>query len=206
MFCAQAALAANPFLTAASDTPAVARFAGSEWGDAIAAKELPLSAQVVTTRLVQLPFGAVFRISFTEIGSQNKPPRQISAYDFLATDNEIVLLSGEDLEEAIVRLKLLAKPPVSAPEDIYGISSGSRTYPLGKLSSAKLTVTGDRCTYKWSHNAGHFVTMIWQRGVGLVELAKGRGARADGFRLVRTVAPPAPAAPVRPVLKVPPPT
>lgn len=199
MLCAQAALAANPFLSAPSDAPIAARFTGNEWGDAIEGKEQPLGAQVVTTRLVQLPFGAVFRISFTEIVSRSKPPRQISAYDFLATDSEIVLLSGDDLEEAIVRLKLLTKPPVAAPEDIYGISSGTRTYPIGKLSSAKLTVTGDRCTYKWSHSSGHFVTMIWQRGVGLVELAKGRGARADGFVLVRATAPQGSAAPAQKV-------
>ena len=197
MFFAQAARAANPFLTATSDAPTAARFVGTEWGDSIEGKELPLGAQVVTTRLVQLPFGAVFRIAFTEIASRASPPRQISAYDFLATDSEIILLSGDDLEEAIVRLKLLTKPPVADPEDIYGISSGSRTYPIGKLSSAKLTVTGDRCTYKWSHSSGHFVTMTWQRGVGLVELAKGRGARADGFRLTRTTAPQGSAAPAQ---------
>lgn len=181
-----AAAAANPFLTATSDKPSAARFTGSEWGDEIEEKELPLSAQVVTTRLAQLPYGAVFRIAFTDIASRAAAPRQINAYYFLATDAEIVAIRDEDPDAAIARLKLLTKAPVAAPDDIFGISRGSRTYPSGKLSVAKLTVTGARCTYKWTHSSGHFVTVIWQRGIGLVELAKGRGARADGFRLVRS--------------------
>lgn len=184
--CVSSAGAKNPFLSAASDLPSAARFTGSEWGDEIAEKELPLRAQVVTTRVAQLAFGAVFRIEFVEIVSRAAQPRRIAPYYFLATDDEIAVLRDEDPDEAIARLKLMTKAPVLAADDIFGISRGSRTYPSGKLSVAKLTVAGDRCIYKWSHSSGHFVTVIWQRGVGLVELSKGRGARADGYRLVRT--------------------
>jgi hypothetical protein len=36
-------------------------------------------------------------------------------------------------------------------------------------------------------NSGHFKTIIWKKGVGLIEYAEGRGARADGFRLKRVL-------------------
>lgn len=181
---ATSAWAANPFLSAADDQPVGANFTGTQWGDAIAQGERPLSARVVTTRLAQLPFGAVFKIDFIEVADQGAPPRRLAPWHFLVTDGEIAVIKDENPGEVIARLKRLPKAPLVA-QDIYAISRGSRTYKLDKLSVARLTVTGARCVYKWTHNAGHFTTLVWQRGVGLIELAQGRGARADGFRLVR---------------------
>lgn len=184
------ARAANPFLSAADDQPVGANFTGTQWGDAIAEGERPLSARVVTTRLLQLSFGAVFKIDFIEVADKGAPPRRLLPWYFLATDSEIAVIKDENPGEVIARLKLLTKAPPLVPQDIYGLSRGTRTYKADKLSVARLTVTGARCVYKWTHAAGHFTTVVWHRGVGLVELAQGRGARADGFRLVRA-APPA---------------
>lgn len=187
---ATSAWAANPFLSAADDQPVGANFAGTQWGDAIAEGERPLSARVVTRRLAELPFGAVFKIDFIEVADKGAPPRGLTPWYFLATDSEIAVITDENPGEVIARLKRLTKAPPLAPQDVYGISRGSRTYKPDKLAVARLTVTGARCVYKWTHAAGHFTTLVWQRGVGLVEIAQGRGARADGFRLVRA-APPA---------------
>ena len=186
---ATSAWAANPFLNAADDQPVGANFTGTQWGDAIAQGERPLSARVVTTRLAQLPFGAVFKIDFIEVADQGAPPRRLAPWYFLATDGEIVAIKDENPGAVIASLKRLAKAPPRVAQDIYAVSRGSRTYRLDKLSIARLTANGARCIYKWTHNAGHFTTLVWQRGVGLIELAQGRGARADGFRLVR-VGPP----------------
>ncbi len=185
---ATAARAANPFLHAADDQPVAANFTGTEWGDDIANGERPFSARVVTTRLAELPFGAVFKIELIEVADKAAPPRRLSPWYFLATDSEIAVIKDADPAAVIARLQQLAKAPPLVPPDVYGISRGSRTYRIDKLSVAKLTVTGDRSIYKWTHSAGHFTTLIWQRGVGLVELAQGRGARADGFRLLRSAA------------------
>lgn len=186
---ATSAGAANPFLGAADDQPVGANFTGTRWGDATAEGERPFSARVVTTRLAQLSFGAVFKIDFIEVADKGAPPHRLPPWYFLATDSEIAVIKDENPGEVIARLKLLTKAPPLVAQDIYGLSRGSRTYRLDKLSVARLTVTGARCVYKWTGAAGHFTTLVWQRGVGLVELAQGRGARAEGFRLVRAAQP-----------------
>ena len=183
------ARAANPFLSAADDQPVGANFTGTRWGDATAEGERPFSARVVTTRLAQLSFGAVFKLDFIEVADKGAPPRRLPPWYFLATDGEIAVIKDENPGEVIARLKRLTKAPPLVAQDIYGLSRGSRTYKLDKLSVARLTVTGARCVYKRTGAAGHFTTLVWQRGVGLVELAQGRGARAEGFRLVRAAQP-----------------
>lgn len=192
LFCAllvaTAARAANPFLSAADDQPVAANFTGTQWGDELGDGERPFSARVVTTRVAKLPFGAAFKIELIEVADKAAPPRRLLPWYFLATDAEIAAIKDENPAAVIARLQQLAKAPPLVPPDIYGISRGSRTFKLDKLSVAKLTVTGDRSVYKWTHSAGHFTTLVWQRGVGLVEIAQGRGARADGFRLVRSPA------------------
>ena len=57
--------------------------------------------------------------------------------------------------------------------------------PAGQIPVVSPSPPGDRCIYFASHNSGHFKTVIWQKGSGLVEYAMGGGARAEGFRLKR---------------------
>src|SRR5258708_40092378 len=118
------ALAANPFLSAADDKPVSAKFAGTEWGDDIGSKDLPLSARVVTTRIAQAPWGAIFKISFENIASRAKTKRSIGPIYYLATDDEIALLH-DDQPEAVAK-KRAAEVQATAidPNDVHGISTG----------------------------------------------------------------------------------
>jgi hypothetical protein len=179
------ALAANPFLSTPDDKPVSAKFAGTEWGDEIGSKDLPLSANVVTTRIAQAPWGAIFKISFDKIGSRAQAKREISPIYYIATDDEIVLLNEEKPEDAARKLAAEPKPPTFDPSYVHGLSKGTRK-SSDTLTETNIVVKGDRCTYQWSHNSGHFTTIVWQKGVGLIEYAQGYGARKDGFRLKRS--------------------
>ncbi|MEP6672042.1 MAG: hypothetical protein ABJF10_22960 [Chthoniobacter sp.] len=181
---AAAAPAANPFLAAADDKPVSAKFKGTEWNDDIGPKDLPLSARVVTTRIAQAPWGSIFKISFEDIASHADPKREIGPVYFIATDNEIVLLNEEKPEAAAQKLAAEAKAPAFESDYVRGINKGTRKSAEG-LTETNIVVKGERCTYQWSHNSGHFTNIVWQKGVGLVEYAQGRGARADGYRLKR---------------------
>jgi len=183
------ALAKNPFLSAISDDRALATFSGTEWGDELGPKELPLSARVVTTRVARMPWGEVYQLAFESIRSQTSKPRTIAPLHLLVTDKEIVRISADKPDEAIAKLKTLSAPPKYEAVDLYGLSQGSRTYKETALTVAKIVVKGDRCRYTWNHNSGHFLIIEWQKGVGLLEYSQGRGARADGYRLKRGVAP-----------------
>ncbi len=70
------AQAANPFLDAPDDRPAFAEFRGREWGENIPEDDLALSARVVTTRLAKMPWGAIFKIEFTDLKSRAKEHRE----------------------------------------------------------------------------------------------------------------------------------
>ncbi len=179
------AQAENPFLAAANDQPVAAKFQGTEWRDDIGPKDLPLSARLVTTRIAAAPWGAIFKITFEDIHSRAKPKREIAPIYYVATDNEIALLNVEKPEEAAAELVKQPNPPAFDPGDIDAISEGTRVIPNGQISSATIAVKGARCTYEWTHNSGHFRTVIWQKGVGLIEYAQGQGARKDGYRLIR---------------------
>src|SRR6266487_5625175 len=61
------AYGANPFLDAPDDKPVSANFRGTEWGEEIQEEEIPLTARVVTTRVAKMPWGAIFKIEFTNI-------------------------------------------------------------------------------------------------------------------------------------------
>ena len=178
------ALAANPFLSAGDDKPVSAKFSGTEWKDDYGAKEFPLSAKVVTTRIAQAPWGAIFRISFENIASKLDPKREVRDVYYIVTDDEIVLLNEEDNMAAAQKLAADSKPPTIDPGDVRGISKGTRK-SSDKLTETSIVVKGNRCTYMWSHNSGHFTTVIWQKGVGLIEYAQGYGAAKDGYRLKR---------------------
>ena len=123
--------AANPFLDAKGDKPASAKFHGSEWGDEIQGHEIPLTGQVVTTRIAKMPWGAIFRIEFADLKSHAEKQREIGPDCFIVTDNRIVLLSEEDNDAAAKKISALDKPPEFEPNDIYGVSSGGFEHQEG---------------------------------------------------------------------------
>src|SRR6266536_2371707 len=113
------ASAANPFLEAKDDKPVSVKFRGTEWSDEIGRDEIPLTAQVVTTRIGKMPWGAIFKIEFTDLKSRAKKPREIQADYFIVTDNRIVLLNEEDNDDAAKKISTLDKLPEFEPNDIY---------------------------------------------------------------------------------------
>lgn len=176
--------ATNPFLNAPDDTPVSAKFRGTEWGDEIQQDEIPLTAQVVTTRVAKMPWGAIFKIEFTDLKSSAPQKREIRPDYFIVTDDRIVLLNEEDNEAAVKKISALDKPPEFEPGDVYGITTGKFGHEDG-LWKTTISLKGDLCVYDASHPSGHFKKIVWKKGVGLVEYASGSGAHADGFRLKR---------------------
>jgi hypothetical protein len=176
--------AANPFLDAPDDKPVSAKFRGTEWGDEIQQEEIPLTARVVTTRLAKMPWGAIFKVEFTDLKSRAPKKREIRPDYFIVTDDRIVLLNEEDNDAAVKRISAMGKAPTFEDGDVRGITSGKLNYEDGPWTTT-IDVKGDVCTYLTSHNSGHFTTIVWKKGVGLIEYASGYGAHADGFRLKR---------------------
>jgi len=185
--------AANPFLDAKDDKSVSAKFQGSQWGDDIEEEEIPLTMQVVTTRISKMPWGAIFKIEFADVTSRARNPagvrpklREIRPDYFIVTDDRIVLLNEEDNDAAVKKISASDKPPQFEPGEIYGITSGSFDHEDG-LWKTTIRLKGDLCIYDSSHPSGHFKKIIWKKGVGLVEYASGYGAHADGYRLKREV-------------------
>src|SRR6188474_3742783 len=176
--------AANPFLDAPDDKPMSAKFQGTDWGDEIQQDEIPLTARVVTTRLAKMPWGAIFKIEFTDLKSSAPQKREIRPDYFIVTDDRIVLLNEEDNDAAVKKISALNQPPEFGQGEIYGIARGSSNYQDG-LWKTTINLKGDLCVYDSSHPSGHFKKIVWKKGVGLVEYASGSGAHADGFRLKR---------------------
>jgi hypothetical protein len=176
--------AANPFLNVQDDKPVSAKFRGTEWGDAIQQEEIPLTARVVTTRVAKMPWGAIFKIEFTDLKSRAPKKREIRPDYFIVTDERIVLVNEEDNEAAIKKISALDKAPTFENGDVRGITSGKLDFEDGPWTTT-IEIKGDECTYLSSHNSGHFTRIIWKKGVGLAEYASGYGAHADGFRLKR---------------------
>ena len=179
--------AANPFLDTSDDKPVSAKFRGAEWGDDIEEHDIPLTAREVTTRMAKMPWGAIFKIEFTDLKSDAKKQRGIRPDYLIVTDDRIVLLNEEDNDAAVKKLSALGKPPDFEPNDIYGITSGSFEHQEGEWKTT-IKLKGDLCIYDASHPSGHFKKIVWKRGVGLVEYASGYGAHADGYRLKRVAA------------------
>src|SRR3989442_2836878 len=176
------ARAANPFLDAPDDKPVTAKFRGAEWGDNISEEEIPLTAQVVTTRIANMPWGAIFKIEFTDLKSHAPQPRKISPDYFIVTDNQIALLNEENNEAAVKKTSAMDKPPEFESSEIYGISSGSFSHEEG-LWKTTVELKGELCIYNSNHPSGQFKKVVWKKGVGLIEYSMGYGAMADGFRL-----------------------
>jgi hypothetical protein len=177
--------AANPFLETKDDKPVSATFRGNEWGDDIGSDEIPLTARVVTTRIAQMPWGAIFKVEFTDLKSSAQKHREIRPDYFIVTDDRIVLLNEEDNDAAVKKISALNKPPQFEQNEIYGISSGKFDYEDG-LWKTTIRLNGNLCIYEASHPSGHFKKIVWKKGAGLVEYASGYGAHADGYRLKRT--------------------
>jgi hypothetical protein len=173
---------ANSFLDASDDKPVSAKFRGTEWGDEIQHEEIPLTARVITTRVAKMPWGAIFKIEFTDLKSRAPKKREIRPDYFIVTDDKIVLLNEEDNDAAVKKISALDQPPEFERSEIYGITSGSFNYEDG-LWKTTISLKGDLCVYDASHPSGHFKKVVWKKGVGLVEYASGYGAHADGFRL-----------------------
>jgi hypothetical protein len=178
------AYATNPFLDAPDDKPVSAKFRGTEWGDEIQQEEIPLTARVVTTRVANMSWGAIFKIEFTDLKSSAPQKREIRPDYFIVTDDRIVLLNEEDNDAAVKKISAMNKPPAFEERDIRGIASGKLNYEDDPWTTT-IEVKGNECTYLASHNSGHFTTIIWKKGFGLVQYASGYGAHADGFRLKR---------------------
>jgi hypothetical protein len=176
--------AANPFLDASNDQPVSAKFRGTEWSDDIGEQDIPLTARVVTTRIAKMPWGAIFKIEFTDLKSRAKKPRQIRPDYFIVTDERIVLLNEEDNDAAVKKISAMDKAPTFEDSDVRGISSGKLNYEEGPWTTT-IEIKDNECTYLASHNSGHFTKIVWKKGVGLLEYASGYGAHADGFRLKR---------------------
>src|SRR5881409_316386 len=176
--------AANPFLDAPSDKPVSAKFQGTEWGDEIQQDEIPLTARVVTTRLANMPWGAIFKIEFTDLKSSAPQKREIRSDYFIVTDDQVILLNEEDNDAAVKKISASDKPPAVEPGEVYGITTGSFNHEES-LWKTTINLKGDLCIYDASHPSGHFKKIVWKKGVGLLEYASGYGAHADGFRLKR---------------------
>ena len=185
MLLVTSAYATNPFLNAADDKPVSATFRGTEWGDEISEEKIPLTARVVTTRVAKMPWGATFKIEFTDLKSRAKKSRQIRPDYFIVTDERIVLLNEEDNDAAVKKISVLNQPPQFEPGEIYGVTSGSFNYDDGPWKTT-ITLKGNLCVYDASHPSGHFKKIVWEKGAGLVEYASGYGTHADGYRLKRT--------------------
>jgi hypothetical protein len=176
--------AANPFLNAKDDNSKSSKFRGSEWNDDMGPEEIPLSARLVTTRLATMPWGAIFKIEFTELKSRADKQREIRPDYFIVTDDRIVLLNEEDNNAAARKISALDKPPEFEPNDIYGITRGTFEHQEVEWKTT-IKLKDDLCIYEANHPSGHFKKIVWKKGVGLFEYASGYGARADGYRLKR---------------------
>jgi hypothetical protein len=187
-FCA---FAANPFLVAKDDKPVSANFRGVEWNDENIDGEIPLAARAVTTRIAQMPWGAVFKIEFGDLKSRAPEKREIRPDYFIVTDDRIVLLNEEDNEATAKKIASMDNPPQFEQGNIRAINSGKMSFAEGSYTTT-IEVKGNECTYLTSHNSGHFATFVWEKGVGLVEHSTGYGAAKDGYRLKRSASTPKP--------------
>jgi len=186
MLIAVSGFAANPFLNTSDDKPVSVKFRGAEWNDDIEEHDIPLTTTVVTTRVAKMPWGAIFKLEFTDLKSAAQKQREIQPDYFIVTDDRIVLLNEEDNDAAVKKITSLDKPPDFEPNDIYGITSGTFEHQEGEWKTT-IKLKGDFCVYDATHPSGHFKKIVWKKNVGLVEYASGYGAHADGYRLKREV-------------------
>ena len=184
------AYASDPFLDAKDDKPVSANFRGTEWNDEFPEHDIPhdipLTARVITTRIAKMPWGAIFKIEFTDVKSRALEEHEIpEPRYFIVTDDRIVLLNEEDNEAAAKKISAMENPPEFEPNNIRGITTGKFSHKEG-LWEATIEVKGNLCVYLDEHPSGHFTKIVWEKGVGLIEYAMGYGAGREGFRLKRS--------------------
>lgn len=177
-----AALGENPYLAHKDDAPVTREFSGKEWGDEVdvpANKDsVPFRAKVTTQRVATMPWGAIYKISFAPSSK-----RELSPYYFLATDGEILLLASEDIDREIRAIQQMAKQPKFEKSDVWALTKGSLKVSEPPWETT-VSARGDGSLRQSIHDgSGHFGRVEWKRGVGLVEIAQGRGAMQDGFEL-----------------------
>ncbi len=181
--------ASNPYLHLPDETPVVRKFVGEEWdqdrlgvnekGDG--AKRAPLTANVTTMRLEKMSWGEIYRISFEVFPADSE--RNPGPYHFLVTDNEILLLSSEDMDREIRVIRAMKKQPRHEKSDVYALTKGALRFKEGPWVT-EIKQVGDTCRNEsWHDGSGHFGRVVWRKGVGLVEVAKGRGAELTGYEL-----------------------
>ena len=178
-----AAIAANPYLSLPDDKPVTREFAGKQWDNdkEDAPGETPLTAQVTTARLEKMAWGEIYRITF-----KTKPAAagdKIGTHFLLVTDNEVLHLISEDMDREIRVIRGMTKQPRFDKGDVLALSKGKIRFSDGPWTT-EVKIEGDKCTkMAWHDGAGHFSTYVWKKGVGLVEIASGRGADLSGYRL-----------------------
>ena len=198
---AASAFAANPYLDAKDDKPVSASFRGQEWSDENTNGEIPLTARVITTRMAQMSWGAIFKIEFVDLKSRAKEKREIGPLYFIATDDRIVLFDDSayveiksgvqtteqvkaDYDAAIKKVSAMEKAPDFEQRDIRAINSGEFNYEENPWTTT-IKIKGDECIYETQHNSGHYQKFVWKKGVGLVDHRSNYGAAKDGYRLIR---------------------
>ena len=139
---AGSSFAANPFLDAKDDKPVSAKFRGTEWSDDIGDQDVPLIARVVTTRMAKMPWGAIFKVEFTDLKSRAEKQREIRPDYFIVTDDRIVLLNEEDNNDAIKKISAMDKPPTFEEGDVRGITSGKLDHEEGLWTTTIVVVQG----------------------------------------------------------------
>ncbi len=184
IFLATSAFAANPFLDAKDDKPVSANFQGKEWNDENIDGDIPLTARVVTTRIAQMSWGAIFKIEFVDLKSKSPKTREIGPDYYITTNDRIILLNEQDNDEAAKKIAAMDKPPVFDENNISGITTGHFKHQE-TLWETKIDVKGDLCVFDSSHPSGHFRKIVWKKGVGLVQYDSGYGAAKDGYKLKR---------------------
>jgi hypothetical protein len=183
MLLAAPAFAANPFLDAKDDKPVPTEVRGTEWGDQIG-ESIPLMGKMITTRIANMPWGAIFKIEFVDLKSRAPQKREIPPQYFIATDDRIVLLNEENNNAAVKKISVMEKPPEFEQGYIRAINTGKMEFEEGPYTTT-IEIKGDQCAYTTSHNSGHYTNFVWKKGVGLIEHASNYGAMKDGFRLKR---------------------
>src|SRR4030095_262310 len=195
------AFAANAYLDAKDDKPVSANFRGQEWNDEDINGEIPLAARVITTRVAQMPWGAIFKIEFVDLKSRAKQKREIGPLYFIATDDRIVLFDAsayvrfesgtmtteqveKDNQAAIKKVSAMEKPPDFEEGNVRAIKTGKFHFEEGPWTT-EIAVKGDECIYETSHNSGHSQRFVWKKGVGLIDHRSNYGAAKDGYRLIR---------------------
>lgn len=184
LFLAAPVFAANPFLAAKDDKPISTSVRGMEWNDESTNGDIPLTARMVTTRIADMSWGAIFKIEFVDLKSKAEQKREIRPLYFIATDDHIYLMNEENNEAAAKKFAGIDKAPSFEQGDIRAIVSGKMEFEEGPYSTT-IVAKGDECTYTTTHNSGHYTKFIWKKGAGLVEHSSNYGAAKDGFRLKR---------------------